>query len=178
MGGAVHHRKMHTLGGLFEGGSDDMLDGGMSLGGVGLGGRSNKHNPLHGGAKKIEQLTSPWAIHVAEYRLNHPNVSYKEALKEAKGDYISVAYKGPKVSKTGKTRLSRAKSSHTYNITDVRALRALTDAELEMLPRFIEQMLPKKFKGAGAHVVHAIHQLHGAGILGKIIGHASQFLPW
>lgn len=176
--GMVHKKHsgmhtMHTLGGLFEGGNEGMFGpndaaeqyGGVSLGGVGLGGASNRRSlgaVMRGG--------SAWSAHVAKYRAAHPNVTYKEALKLASSDYTSVAK--AKVNKSGKTRRSRAKSSHLYNL-DVHTLRELTDDELKMLPHYINQLLPKKFRGAGVPIIHHLNNMTGGGLfdmLGQLLG--------
>jgi len=168
-----HHgaHTMHTLGGLFEGGEhsahgDFMM---MPHGGVGLGGRSNKHNPLRGG--------NAWSAHVAKYRAANPTVSYKDALKEAKKDYTSVAK--AKVNKSGKTRqsrgLSRAYSGITIPIgtSYSRARRELTPDELVELAHLVEKLLPKKFKGAGMPVMHHLNHMTGGGLfdmIGSLLG--------
>ena len=165
--GMVH--KKATLGGLFQGG-EASSEGDFQMmphyGGVGLGGASNRRSlgaVMRGG--------SAWSAHVAAYRAAHPNVTYKEALKLASSDYTSVAK--AKVNKSGKTRRSRGDSTHLYNVKGIRALRALTPKELEHLGHYIEQMLPKKFKGAGAHVMHHLNNMTGGGLfdmLGSILG--------
>lgn len=169
MGGAV--RRHHTLGGLFQGGEHSM-EGDfqmMPYGGVGLGG-------------------SAFSEHVANYRKKHPNTSYRNAVTQASVTYnkkVSVpkprkarvpkAPKAPKEPKTTtvRTRRSRAKSNHLYNITDLHALRELTDAELNVLPHYVEQLLPKKFRGAGVPIMHHLNQMTGGGLfdmLGQILG--------
>lgn len=44
-----------------------------------------------GGAKPRSELKSPWAIHLHDWRADHPDVAYKEALKLAKLTYVSAA---------------------------------------------------------------------------------------
>lgn len=39
--------------------------------------------------KKIRK-PSVWLLHVRRYREEHPNVSYKQALKDAKATYVKV----------------------------------------------------------------------------------------
>ena len=40
---------------------------------------------------KKNRKTSAWLLHVRRYREEHPNVSYKQALKDAKATYVKVA---------------------------------------------------------------------------------------
>lgn len=44
-----------------------------------------------GGAKPRSELKSPWHIHLHDWRADHPDVAYKEALKLAKLTYVSAA---------------------------------------------------------------------------------------
>ena len=37
---------------------------------------------------------NPWLTHVANYRKSHPNMSYSEALKNAKSSYTKVSKMG------------------------------------------------------------------------------------
>jgi hypothetical protein len=46
--------------------------------------------------KKEEKKANPWLAHVKEFRASHPELSFKEVLKQAKGVYTKVPKKSKK----------------------------------------------------------------------------------
>jgi hypothetical protein len=58
--------------------------------------------------KKIRK-PSAWLLHVKLYREKHPNMSYKDCLKNAKDSYIKVEKKKEKKEKKGKSKRRRKK---------------------------------------------------------------------
>jgi hypothetical protein len=56
---------------------------------------SNKEIEMGGNTSTTTTSTNPWLAHVKQFHTAHPELSYKQALKEAKDSYTKVPKKEP-----------------------------------------------------------------------------------